>query len=111
MSDSFFPPSTNVPVRLPIPCAYLVSYDLKTGLVSSHAQLITELQSSLNWFHYLTNTWIVLRHETLIDFHKLLLTKIHAEDRLLILPAKGPATGWLPSEAWDWLNKNLRNEW
>ena len=32
-------------------------------------------------------------------------------DRMLILPAKGPAAGWLPKDAYDWIDKYLPKEW
>ena len=110
MSNQLSSPIMGSPALLPYPAAYLVSYDLKTPNVS-YEPLFKELQSSVDWFHYLTNTWIVLRKETLVDFNGVLLKKIYAEDRLLILPAKGPGFGWLPNDAWHWLNRKLIREW
>jgi len=97
---------------LAVPCAYLVSYELK-AIDEGHNYLpfILELQDSLDWWHYIHNLWIVVRRDTLTDFSTTLLAKLHSKDRLVILPAKGPAVGWLTSDAWEWLNKTLKNEW
>jgi hypothetical protein len=97
---------------LSVPCAYLVSYDLNAAQDGfNYLPLMLELQASLDWWHYLVNTWIVMRKETLVDFSNILLSKLHSKDRLLVLPAKGPGLGWLPKEAWEWINKNLKSEW
>lgn len=111
MSNPSFLSPVATPVRLPTPCAYLVSYDLKSSNSFDYAPFFAELQSSKDWFHYLTNTWIILRYETLAELGPLITSKIHNQDRLLITPAKGPAEGFLPPDAWTWLNTRLKREW
>ena len=101
-------PLTKMP--LPTPYAYLVSYDLK-GPLQSYEPLFNELKESVYWWHYLNATWIVVRNETLVELGLKLRGLIFNNDRLLIVPAKGPADGWLPKEAWDWINTNVRREW
>jgi hypothetical protein len=92
--------------------AYIVSYDLNAwGDGFNYMPFFTELQNSLNWWHYLTFTWIVVRNEVLVEFAPLLRSKMHSKDRLLILPAKGPADGWLPEEAYQWIRERVKNEW
>ena len=92
------------------PCAYLVSYDLN-GPVPSYERFFNELKQSVNWWHYLNSTWIVVRYESLVELAPKLRGLIFNNDRLLIVPAKGPADGWLPKDAWDWINTNVRREW
>jgi hypothetical protein len=97
---------------LQVPCAYIVSYDLKAeGDGFNYLPFMLELQGSLDWWHFLERTWIVVRRDLLVDFTNILLGKLHSKDRLLVLPAKGPAMGWLPTDAWDWMNANLTKEW
>jgi hypothetical protein len=73
--------------------------------------LIDELQRSTKWWHYLNSTWLVVRYETLVEFAPLLRSHLVTADRMLIVPAKGPADGWLPQDAWQWIRENVRNEW
>lgn len=112
MSNNLVSPNLMAPpTLLPNPCAYIISYEINLHSGFNYSPLFEELQSSINWFHYMTNTWVVLRRETLVGFNNILLTKIHSQDKLLIMPAKGPAMGWLPNDAWVWLNTNLKREW
>jgi hypothetical protein len=95
---------------LQVPYAYIVCLELKTTS-ANYKPLFDALQASFKWWHYLAPVWIVLRYETLVELQTLLLPLIFKDDRLLILPAKGPPGGWLPMEAWDWINQNVPREW
>ena len=95
---------------LPTPYAYLVSYQL-TQPADKYELLFAELKRSHLWWHYLTSTWLVLRYEALAELGPKLRPLIFQPDRLLIMPAKGPADGWLTKEAWDWINRNVPTEW
>jgi hypothetical protein len=95
---------------LPAPYAYIVSYDLQNP-VGHYEPLFRELQNSYRWWHYLTTTWIVLRYEALVELEPKLVSLVSPLDRILILPAKGPAAGWLPGEAWAWIRENLPRAW
>jgi hypothetical protein len=97
-----------MPLASPFP--YIVCYDLK-GPPLTYLRLTTELQASYAWWHYLHSTWIVLRYEALTELQPKLLPLILKEDRLLILPAKGPAAGWLPKDAWTWIQNSVPREW
>ena len=95
---------------LSTPFAYIVTYDLKQP-VEKYAPFFDELRRSYKWSHYIENTWIVLRHDALVELRPKLLPLIFQSDRLLIMPAKGPADGWLPQDAWQWIKENVPNEW
>lgn len=95
---------------LQTPCAYLVSYDLRE-LPERYGPLFTELKKSTYWWHYVNSTWIVIRYETLSELAPTLRKLIFTNDRLLVMPAKGPADGWLPKEAWDWIHTRVPREW
>jgi hypothetical protein len=92
------------------PVAYIVTYDLKQP-ASSYEPLFKELRNSYKWFHYLTSTWIVLRYDALAELGPKLRPLIYQGDFLMIMPAKGPADGWLPTAAWTWINENVPKEW
>jgi hypothetical protein len=93
-----------------VPQAYLVALD-PNAPEWDYTPFAQELERSYNWWRYLRYLWIVVRFEPAVSLGILLRRLIHPIDRLLILPAKGPADGNLPAEAWDWLNENLINEW
>ena len=95
---------------LPTPYPYIVCVELKTPL-GNYAPLFAALQSSVMWWHYMTPVWLVKRNETLTELQTLLLPLIYQGDRLLILPAKRPAGGWLPQDAWQWIAQNIPREW
>ena len=95
---------------LTTPYAYIVAYDLKQQ-VELYTPLFTELKRSHKWSHYLENTWILLRYDSLVELGPKLRPLIFQSDRLLIMPAKGPADGWLPEEAWQWIQENVPNAW
>lgn len=95
---------------LPAPFAYLITYGL-TQSSDKYAPLFNELKNSHRWNHYIENTWIVLRYDALAELSAKLRPLIFQPDRLLIMPAKGPADGWLPAEAWTWINDHVPKEW
>lgn len=97
-------------MTLPNPFAYIVTYDLKQP-VEKYAPFFEELRRSYRWSHYIENTWIVLRFDALVELAPKLRPLIFQSDRLLIMPAKGPAEGWLPQGAWQWIRENVPNEW
>ena len=92
------------------PYAYLVSYDL-TEQAQKYEPLFDELKKSVAWWHHLNSTWIVLRYETLAELSPKLRSLVSQNDRLLIMPAKGPADGWLRNDAWAWINTNTPRMW
>ncbi len=92
------------------PFAYIVTYDLKQP-VEKYTPFFDELRKSYKWSHYIGNTWLVLRHDALIELRPKLLPLIFQTDRLLIMPARGPADGWLPEDAWQWIKENVPNQW
>lgn len=95
---------------LQIPCAYIITYDLKQPL-GKYDPFFSELRRSYKWSHYIENTWIVLRYDALVELGPKLRPLIFQSDRLLVLPARGPAEGWLPQEAWQWIRDNVPNVW
>ena len=96
--------------RLRAPFPYIVCYDLK-GSPLGYKPFVEELRNSVRWWHYLENTWIVFLYETLVELQRILAPRIYTQDRLLILPAHGPAEGYLPKEAWEWINEHLPRDW
>src|SRR4051794_11053667 len=97
-----------MPLENPYP--YIVCYNLRQP-IGSYQRFFAELKNSPRWWHYLDSTWIVLRHETLVELAPKLRPLIYTTDGLLIMPAKGPADGWLPKDAWTWISNNVPRLW
>jgi hypothetical protein len=47
----------------------------------------------------------------LVELAAVLRSHIYTDDRLIVMPAKGPFDGWLTNDAWEWLNLNVPKEW
>jgi hypothetical protein len=87
--------------------AYIASYDLKKP-GQDYKDLIAELKNSPKWWHYLESTWLLVRNESSVDSVAAALKRhMDDNDRLLVMNARRPAGGWLPQEAWDWINENI----
>jgi hypothetical protein len=95
---------------LATPYAYLVSFKL-TQPMDKYEPLFDELRRSYRWWNYLPSTWIVLRYDALAELAPKLRPLIFEPDRLLIMPAIGPADGWMEQDAWKWINDHLPKAW
>ncbi len=87
---------------------YLIGYDLKSG--EDYTPLVTEIKAIApgQWWHYLDSTWFVSTTLTAQEVTARLLPQIdQAKDHLLVMEASRNKQGWLPQEAWDWLNQRL----
>jgi hypothetical protein len=56
------------------------------------------------WWHYFDATWIVATSHTANSFAQLLYPHIETNDRLVVVRITRDYQGWMPQEAWDWLN-------
>lgn len=63
--------------------------------------------NSSNWWHFLDHTWIVRTDKTADAFAKALYPTIVKNDLLLVIKISKEYQGWLPEEAWKWLNEQL----
>ncbi len=85
---------------------YCISYDLK-GTNRDYSALISALQKMGRWWHFLESTWLIATNETSAEIWKQLSSTIDKTDRLLIIEVRKNVQGWLPQEAWDWINTNV----
>ena len=84
---------------------YNVSYDLnKPG--KNYDSLHEELKKSLNWWHHLDSTWLILTNETAEQLWNRISIHVDKNDTVLIMEVRKPASGWLTQQAWDWINQN-----
>lgn len=85
---------------------YCVSYDLnKSG--QNYKALYDELESSSGYWHYLDSTWLVSTSETADQLSNRILKHLDSNDSLLVIKVVSPKAGWLPQDAWDWINQHI----
>ncbi|MCX8819277.1 hypothetical protein [Vibrio parahaemolyticus] len=86
--------------------AYSITYDLKSPN-RNYSGLYDAIKATGKWWHYLESTWLVVTDETPQQIWTRLQPSVDNDDNLLIIEVKNNAQGWLPKEAWDWINVNI----
>lgn len=87
---------------------YVVSYDLrKQG--KNYIGLTEQLQFSPGWWHYLASTWLISTSESATQLYNRLTPHLDKDDSILIVEAGNHIQGWLPKDAWEWLQKLIPN--
>ena len=86
---------------------YLITYDLNNKSIKDYGSLFVALKSIGPWWHYLESTWIIKTNLTSAQIWDYLAKHITTKDRLLIVRIDArDKWGWLPQEAWHWLDSN-----
>ena len=86
---------------------YVITYDLNQGVFHSYTSFLNEIQSLGPWEKYMDRTWIVATHIGLQEISDRLTRHLGQPDRLLIVRLEAlQYQGWLPPEAWDWINRH-----
>ena len=86
--------------------AFSISYDLKVP-GRDYTSLYKALTRSGKWWHYLDSTWIVITNESTQQIWQRLAPHIDKNDYMLIIEIVNNVQGWLPKDAWDWINANV----
>ncbi len=82
----------------------LVAYELKTAGQDYTPFYETIQKTADGWCHYIDNVWIVNTYLTAHQFAEKLYPHMTKEDFLLVTRLSRDYQGWLPKDAWDWLN-------
>lgn len=83
----------------------LVTYALNNPS-RDYSSLKNAIQTTANgWSHHIDNVWIVNTDLSASDFAHKLLPHILKNDRLLVVKITAEHQGWLPAEAWKWMNE------
>lgn len=84
----------------------LITYDLKTpGRV--YTSFFETLKHQGQWWHYLSSTWLIASTKTPQEVYSAIAPHLTMNDFVLIVPITRPYHGFLPKEAWEWIEKNL----
>lgn len=85
--------------------AYAVSFQLDARY--DYTSLFEELRASPNWWNYLPNMWLIVTSESAGELWSRLGPHITEDDRALLIEVRNDSAGWLPQEAWQWINDNV----
>jgi hypothetical protein len=85
----------------------LVTYDLKTA-GRNYTPFYDSLKAQGSWWHYLSHSWLIITPNNSETVYKALAPHLSKADLILVIPVRRPAFGWLPKDAWDWINDNIR---
>lgn len=82
---------------------YAINYDLnKPG--QDYENLYEAIKACGAWWHYLGSTWLV---DTTLDANGIwnkLSPHVDKNDSVLVIGVTRDYSGWLPQDAWDWMN-------
>ncbi len=86
---------------------YLIVHELNNK-TKNYTELFDTIKSSgTTWWHYLETTWIIESDKTPDKISNIITPYIDkSQDFVLVVKIDAyQKQGWLPKEAWDWLNK------
>jgi hypothetical protein len=82
---------------------YAINYDLKRP-GQNYTDLHDAIRSVGAWWHYLGSTWLVDTNLSAGAIWKQLAPHVDETDFVLVIGVTRDHQGWLPQEAWDWIN-------
>lgn len=86
---------------------YAISYDLNTP-GQNYDGLHSAIKNCGPWWHYLKSTWLVDTNLRADQVWNRLSSHCDKNDLILIVGITQDYSGWLPKDAWDWINQRLR---
>lgn len=82
----------------------LITHSLNNQL-KDYTPFYDAIKSNCNfWWHYFDTTWIVSTVYGADAYARLLFPHMEQADRVLVVRITAEHQGWLPKEAWDWMN-------
>ena len=83
----------------------LITYDLNSP-GQDYNNLYGAIKNVGTWWHYLNNIWIINTILTAKQISDRLNPLIDKNDHIFIVSINKDYAGWLPRNAWNWLNSN-----
>ena len=86
---------------------FAIVYDISDSK-RDHTTFLETIQSLGAWMHYMDTLWIISTNEfTLASevFGRLHPHMDQEEDYVFVAEVPSNVNGWLPPEAWDWIEK------
>ncbi len=82
---------------------YAINYDLKRP-GQNYEALYDAIKKCGAWWHYLDSTWLVDTSLTATGVWERIDPHVDKNDSFLIVGITRDYQGWLPKEAWDWID-------
>jgi hypothetical protein len=82
---------------------YAINYDLKRP-GQNYEALYEAIKSCGAWWHYLGSTWLVDTSLNAKGIWDRLAPQVDKNDFVLVIGVTRDYQGWLPQDAWEWLN-------
>lgn len=82
---------------------YAINYDLKRP-GQNYEALLEAIKNCGAWWHYLGSTWLVDTGMNAKGIWDRLAPHVDKNDYVLVIGITRDYQGWLPKEAWEWLN-------
>mgnify|MGYP001589355136 FL=1 len=84
----------------------VITYDWNQGIFSNPQPLIQAIQVLGPWCKYMDRTWFVATNNMSVhDIAGYLGQHLGPQDRLVVVRLTVPYDGWLPQEAYEWINQ------
>jgi len=83
---------------------YSINYDLKAP-GRDYKGLWEAIKSCGAWWHYLESTWLVDASLDANGIFAKLKPHIDNNDYVLVIGVMRDSAGWLPQDAWTWINE------
>jgi hypothetical protein len=80
----------------------IITYNLK-GASTGYTAFYEALKNQGSWWHYLPSTWLIVSGSTPEQVANALKTHLQEGDHLFVGTLQSGYNGWLPKDAWDWL--------
>ena len=84
-----------------------INYDLKQP-GRDYTGLYEAIKGLGSWWHHLGSTWLVNTNLNAAEIWRQLATHVDTNDSMLIIGVTADRSGWLPKEAWGWINDQLQ---
>jgi hypothetical protein len=84
----------------------MVTYDLRTP--RDYHDFYEAIKQQGRWWHYLSSTWLVSTTKSPQEIVDSIHPYMSEPDSLLVCELGPNYQGWLPKDAWDWINNELR---
>ena len=82
---------------------YAINYDLKRP-GQDYSKIYEAIKSCGAWWHYLGSTWLVDTSLDASGIWRRLAAHVDRNDWVLVIGVTQDSQGWLPKEAWEWIN-------
>lgn len=85
-----------------------VTYN-QTGQATGNSEFFKALQAQGPWWHYINTTWLIDTQKTPQQVFDALRPMLGTNDRLLVGELGNRYQGWLPKDAWEWINARMKS--